>query len=124
MKNKKAFTLIELLLVITIMAIVSALAIPGIISAVKESRTKEYQEYEQTLKNALEIYNIDYKEDLWGAGETTQTVTVAELKLNSPDLDINHKKCDIIGNFTITKLQSGYKYKICIECDEDFKTCD
>lgn len=62
MKNKKAFTLVELLAVIVIMGLLMAIAIPSITKYITQSRKKTYianaQSYISATRNS--INNMEY----------------------------------------------------------------
>ncbi|MDI6783173.1 MAG: prepilin-type N-terminal cleavage/methylation domain-containing protein [bacterium] len=58
-KLKKGFTLIELLIVVAIIAILAAIAIPNFLAAQTRSKVARVQKEMQTLATALESYHID-----------------------------------------------------------------
>ena len=62
MKKQNAFTLVELLGILTILSIILIVAIPTITGTLKRNKERQYKEYETTLKMAAERYisdNID-----------------------------------------------------------------
>ena len=63
--NKKGFTLTELIVVIVIIGIISLITIPNIMKALQKSREQNGETIEKLLVHNLELYNNDYKEDLW-----------------------------------------------------------
>ena len=123
--NKKGFSLIEILVVVTVLAIIIAIAIPNISKAINQNNIEGYKDYELYLVSNLEMYNIDLKEDLWH-GNPYVTVSKDELKRVSKDIDFNHKDCQIIGDFKIFNNYPGYDYQVCIKCGDDYKSkhCD
>lgn len=84
LKNEKGLTLIELLAVIVILAIISAIAIPAIGNIVENSRYNAVKSDALNVINAANLYYTDNPtgETLTGAGvagETKVEVTVAQL---------------------------------------------
>lgn len=77
---KRGFTLIELLIVVAIIAILAAIAIPNFLQAQIRAKVARAKAEMQTLATALEAYDVDYNEyvpfyrydteDVNGAGPT------------------------------------------------------
>jgi len=59
MFRKKGFTLIELLIVVAIIAILAAIAIPNFLSAQVRSKVSRAQSDMRTINTALESYYVD-----------------------------------------------------------------
>lgn len=57
--NRKGFTLIELLVTLALLAIISGIAITGIISVLNVSRKNEYKILEKNIKSAALMYYED-----------------------------------------------------------------
>ena len=64
MKNK-GFTLVELILVVVIMGIISAIVIPSIMKGLSDSEKQGGKSVEELLINNLKLYNDDNKFDIW-----------------------------------------------------------
>ena len=75
--NKKAFTLIELLAVIVILAIISLIAVPIVINIINDSKTSSDEQ-------SVELYLDNVKK------------TIAKKQLNNPNF--NPDKCKILSN--------------------------
>ncbi len=58
-RNQKGFTLIELLIVVAIIGIIAAIAIPNLLSAVDRGKQKRTMADLRTLGTACEEYAID-----------------------------------------------------------------
>ncbi len=70
--TKKGFTLIELLIVVAIIAILAAIAIPNFLEAQTRSKTSRVKADFRTVATALESYRTDnnaYPEGVWVPGE-------------------------------------------------------
>ena len=122
--NKKGFTLIELIIVITILGIISVLAAPSIVQLLKTNQEKGYVAYEELIKNTIRSYVIDKDEDLFLEGNNVETIELNTLKKNNSTLNLDHEDCKIFGNLEITKLNPGYRYSVCIKCGGNYKSKD
>jgi len=59
-KDSKGFTLIELLIVVAIIGIIAAIAVPSLLSAIQRSKQKRTMADMRSIGTALETYQIDY----------------------------------------------------------------
>lgn len=87
MKNRKGFTLIELMIVIAIIGILAAMAIPNFKRAREQAREKACYSNIRVLLGAIEMYNMDHSTMLDTADQTKLTGTNGYLKaaVNCPE---------------------------------------
>ena len=64
MKKNKAFTLIELIAVITLLALILLVSVPVVINTITKTEEKEYNEFKKAIENAAELY-IEHNRDLY-----------------------------------------------------------
>src|SRR5512136_1798332 len=60
MKRQKGFTLIELLIVVAIIGIIAAIAIPNLLNAINRGRQKRTMSDMRSIGTALEAYSVDF----------------------------------------------------------------
>jgi len=70
MNNKKGFTLIELIGVVTLLALIALVVYPAINSVIKNSKEKAYKDQIELLIKAAKEWGIDHAEDLPEEGGT------------------------------------------------------
>lgn len=58
--TKRAFTLIELLIVVAIIAILAAIAVPNFLEAQTRSKVSRVKSDHRTFANAIESYRVDF----------------------------------------------------------------
>lgn len=140
MKNK-GFTLVELILVVVILGILSAIVIPGIMKSLNESRRDSGESIEKILKENLELYNIDHKDDIWCSENSKDdgievdpgntgckqsgyiTVDIKDLYDANPDIDMGECLLQDSNSLKVTRDESGdkFKYEVKIVCGKDIK---
>ena len=120
MKNRKGFTLVELLVVIVILGIITGLSIPLIRNVSASMEKKKYTTYNETVLSGAKLYNDSYSEDLFGHNENgCAYVTYAQLKERNllKDIEISDVSCDSDSTFVrILKIGDKYAYSPFLGC--------
>jgi prepilin-type N-terminal cleavage/methylation domain-containing protein len=73
MKNKKGFTLVELLVVMSIISVLAAVLLPNYMGARERARDSQKMQELQNIKNALRLYYNDHQNYPVGSGITLGT---------------------------------------------------
>ncbi len=60
MRRERGFTLIELLIVVAIIGVIAAIAIPNLLNAINRGRQKASMGDMRTVATAIEAYAVDY----------------------------------------------------------------
>jgi type II secretion system protein G len=60
MRKQKGFTLIELLIVVAIIGIIAAIAIPNLLNAINRGRQKRTMADMRSIATAMESYSVDF----------------------------------------------------------------
>ena len=95
-RKRRAFTLIELLIVILILAILMAVALPLYLAAVSDSQVKTCRANMQTIANAEQAYKTS------SSGHTYTT----DLSNLSSNIGIIQSNCPSGGTYSVT-ISSG-----------------
>ncbi len=86
-KKESGFTLIELLIVIAIIGILAAIAIPNLLNAVQRGKQKRTMSDMRTIATAIEAYAVD--NNVYPAGACTSAMwTVAGTTFNDSSLSL------------------------------------
>ena len=127
MKNKRGFTIIELLAVIVVLGLLIVIAIPAINRELAKFRIKYYNQVENTIKAAGQEYIDDKRFAKPTKLLYSKVVKVEDLVANNymEDLkDYNKNDCDNTGSsfsyFVIVKTgDKKYKTQACVKCSDD-----
>ncbi len=126
-KNKKGFTLVELLIAVTILGIILSFSIVIITRLTTKNKETEYRIYGDSLLQASKIYNDEYEEDTFAHREYGCTKVgysaLLEKKLIS-DLSLKGVKCGYTvsgkdsSGVVIRKVKDKYYYEVVLFCKD------
>ena len=114
MKNNNGFTLIEMIGVVTLMVLLSLIAIPIVNTSVNNSKNKAYNILVEKITDAAKEYFFEnyysYENDLETNGYVN--ITVDELRIsNTLEKDlINPKTNEVIDGYVTIKIQGTEEY--------------
>ena len=124
-KNNKGFTLIEVLVSITIMGIITAIALPEVQQLQSRNREKKFVTYEDSLKSSARLYVDSNAVDLFGYREVgCAIINYRELKAKAlvKDYATNGITCANNDTFVVVNKSNGkYTYDVHIKCTKDGK---
>ena len=129
-KNNKGFTLIEVLVAITIMGIITVMALPGVQQLQSRNRERKYEKYGESLVSSAKLYVDSNGEDIFGyavSGCADITFSELEAKALAKDYETNGITC--VGNMTnadlrddtiihVEKKNNKYIYQPYITCTD------
>lgn len=129
-KNNKGFTLIEVLVAITIMGIITVMALPGVQQLQSRNRERKYEKYGESLVSSAKLYVDSNGEDIFGyavSGCADITFSELEAKALAKDYETNGITC--VGNMTnddlrddtfihVEKKNNKYVYQPYITCTD------
>ena len=127
LKNKKGFTLVELLAIVAILAIIMVLAAPSMTKQIAKKEETDQTILDEKIHNAAKIYAAKYySEKIVNCTHTNRDNPCVAFDLNDLEQDglINLKdKCskkDSDGNEMLKNANSRYKIRIYIKNDNIF----
>ena len=111
-KKESGFTLIELLIVIAIIGILAAIAIPNLLNAVQRGKQKRSMSDMRTMATAVEAYAVDnnvYPSAQCAGKFTAVTVVLSDTSLSvlAPTYIANPVKKDGWSNFLLYNTTSN-----------------
>lgn len=127
LKNKKGFTLVELLATVTILGILSTIAIVSVSGLLQKGRNKHYKTAEKQMIQAAQSYAQQNRgalpKTINGTSEIQLNTLIANKYINELKDHTNKVNCDPTNSkVTITKTsQTNYSYKAHLECGK-YKT--
>ena len=119
--NHKAFTLVELIVVITILGIILILALPQASRIQRQNKNRKYELYQESLENAAKLYIDNNAKDLFGK-EDSGCVQIKFSTLKDANLTKEFSDSDIVcGNDSDTfvevrKTKEHYTYHSQLIC--------
>jgi type II secretion system protein G len=91
MKKKPGFTLIELLIVVAIIAILAAIAVPNFLEAQTRAKLGRAKAEFRSLRTALESYAVD--NSVYPNGEAVTSLLIFQSNLNGSSIKSDFLKC-------------------------------
>jgi len=94
MKNKKGFTLIELVVVVAILGILALLVVPNVVNRIKEARETVVDANIKVINNAIKMYYAEQGDypDISGATEGKEVEELLNKLQTAGYLDANEVK--------------------------------
>ncbi len=121
--KRRGFTLVELLVSISILAILTIIAIPTLRAVQIKQSQAQYDNYKKSLKTSGKLYNDSYSDDLFGnADHGCQKISLTELmnKKVAKDIALKDITCNNPNRDSfaiIKKFNREYAYETYISCE-------
>lgn len=123
MKDRKGFTLTELLVVIVILGIITGISIPLIRNLSSTFEKKKYTNYRDSMLTAGKLYNDSYSEDLFGHNEYgCSYITYEQLVERNllKDIEVADVSCNSDKTYIrVVKQKDKYGYVPFLSCGKD-----
>lgn len=119
----KGFTLVELLVSISILAILTILAIPTLRAFQSKNVTSQYLQYKKTIETSAKLYNDSYSDDIFGsATDGCEKLSLTELmnKKLAKNIAVKDVDCNLSNKdsyVVVRKFNSEYKYEGYLYCE-------
>ena len=118
-KQKRGFTMIELLAVLVILGIIMVIAVPSVVGYLQDSKQKYYEQLEDSVMTAGKEYFSDHRSLLPRENGQIYSVDIADLVTDGYTSDV----LDSDGNGTCTGMvyvkrlaTADFEYHACIQC--------
>ena len=127
LKNKKGFTLIELIAVIAILGIILILALPQVGKIQEANKNRKYEVYEMSIERGAKLYVDSRARDLFGNNNSgCVTIKYSELKASNviKDFGMDDVTCsnDSETYVEVRKINNDYRYDVAIICRQGGET--
>ena len=124
LKNKKGFTLIELIAVIAILGIILLLALPQVSKIQQANKNRKYEAYELSIERGAKLYTDSNARDMFG-NNNSGCVTIPYSVLKSSNVIKDFSDRDITCSndsetyVRIRKINDDYRYDVALICRQD-----
>ncbi len=123
LKKQKGFTLVELLVTITILGIITALALPAVSRLQESNRETKYKTYESSMLSSAKLYIDSYSKDIFGNNNSgCYDVPYKDMEdtLLLKDFNESGVTCNDSQTFVrVYKINDEYRYEDSILCKKD-----
>ena len=121
LKNKKGFTLIEILAAITILGILTTIAVVSVTKIIENGKKQHYTTAEENLSLAGQSYVQQNRKDLpkaIGQKKKINLKTLIDKKYIQPIKDYSENECDLTKSYVqvYKYTQSDYSYVAYLDC--------
>ena len=109
--KKNGFTLVELLVAISILAILTAIAIPTLRAFQNNNSTKQYETYRESLQTSGKLYNDSYSDDIFqNTPYGCEKVPLTEMmyKKIAKDIELKDVTCNISSKDSFVVVRKFY----------------
>jgi type IV pilus assembly protein PilA len=121
-KNRKGFTLVELLVVIVILGIITLMSFPVIRNISNKTENSKFDTYKKTLISSAKLYVKDYSEDLFGHNESgCAYVSYSDLNKKGliKDINVSGYTCNSEHTFIkVIKVGDQFNYSSYLYCSK------
>ena len=123
--NKRGFTLVELLVAISILGIIMIIALPQLSGLQSDNKNTKYEKYSDSVVTSAKLYTDSYAKDMFGnnaSGCYDIPYKKLEEKNLAKDIRVDDLTCDTYNGANPTtfvrvyKSQDVYLYDIAIKC--------
>ncbi len=119
-KKEKGFTLVELLVTISILGLITAMSIPVIRNIIEANTLKKYTTYKDSVETSAKLYVDSYSEDLFGKNKSgCAYITYDQMKDKNliKNIQENNVSCNSDKTYVrVVKLNGKYAYATQIGC--------